>query len=64
METPEQDLLNTEQLAAELQISTQTLLKWNATGKVPSIRVGRVIRYSRRAVLAALQGEHAEAAAT
>lgn len=43
--------LNTVTLAAELDVATPTVRRWQRTGEGPAfIRVGRQIRYTRAAV--------------
>lgn len=44
-------LLNRRQLAAKLGVTDRTIAEWDATGKIPAIRVGRVVRYHMGDVL-------------
>jgi excisionase family DNA binding protein len=48
------ELLNKEAVAAKLDISQRTLNEWLATGKIPYIRVGGIIRFSWPRVCEAL----------
>lgn len=45
-------LITFKQACAELQIQPSTLYQWSATGLVPVIRVGRVLRYDRESLIA------------
>lgn len=54
--TPETDRLLTEiELAARLQASRRTVITWRAQGRIPSMRVGRLIRYCWPDVVAHLR---------
>jgi excisionase family DNA binding protein len=38
-------LLTRPELAARLKVTTRTLAEWDAQGKIPSIVIGRSVRY-------------------
>ena len=44
-------LITFKQACEELKIQPSTLYQWSATGLVPVIHVGRVLRYDREALL-------------
>lgn len=44
-------LLNEKQAAEILNISRRTLSRLTANGEVPSVKIGRLRRYSRQALL-------------
>lgn len=44
-------LLNRCQLAERLGVTDRTVAEWDLTGKIPSIRIGRTVRYSADDVL-------------
>jgi hypothetical protein len=52
---PAQPLLNRQQMAAELNTTTQVLDRLRRHGRIPHIVCGHFVRFDRDAVLAALQ---------
>jgi excisionase family DNA binding protein len=44
-------ILTTAEVAALLQISTQTAFRWTARKIIPAHKVGNVLRYSRREIM-------------
>lgn len=54
-------LLDTHAAAAFLGVAPRTLYKWAAQGRLPVVRLGRMVRF-RLATLQALVREHEEAA--
>lgn len=44
-------LLNRRQLGEKLGVTDRTIAEWDLTGKIPSIRIGRTVRYSADDVL-------------
>lgn len=59
---PARAFLNGRQLAAALGVSRRTLTTWNQRRIIPSIRVGRVLRYELEAVKTALRSHGRSAA--
>lgn len=59
---PARAFLNGRQLAAALGVSRRTLTTWNQRRVIPSIRVGRVLRYELEAVKTALRSHGRSAA--
>jgi hypothetical protein len=57
-QTPE--ILNGDQLAAKLDVTVQTLLKWRQKGKVPYLQLGSAVRYDLNKVLEALEVKKAK----
>lgn len=53
-ETPN-DLISTTEAAKLLGLTSETIRKWVAAGKVQGYRVGRLIKVSRAAVLGAVE---------
>ena len=51
---PDDDLLTLAEVAAEFRVSKQTVYRHAKAGGIPSLRVGRQYRFSRRALLVAL----------
>lgn len=50
------ELLTTQELAAELKVSPRTIQRWRAEGTgPPTVRAGRGVRYRRRDVNAWLE---------
>ena len=48
-------LLTASELAAELRTTKPTVLSWHHAGKIPAaVSIGRIIRFDREQVLAAL----------
>jgi len=43
-------LLSPEQLSRAVGIPRKTLYKWVRTGRVPSLRIGRLLRFSENAI--------------
>lgn len=41
----EQVLLSTPQIAGKLGVTPRTVITWESQGKIPSIRIGRTVRY-------------------
>ncbi len=58
---PATDLLTTEQLANELQVSPMTIHNWKRHGKIPVIRFGTRVRYKLTEVQAAFNQSTATA---
>jgi excisionase family DNA binding protein len=56
------DLLSVEQIAAECQLSTQTIRNWIKGGLLPAIKLGREFRVKREDLNAMLVTRRAEAA--
>ncbi len=52
--SPTEDLVDAEQLADALKVPQTRLEDLARKGKIPIVRVGRYVRFSRRAVEAAL----------
>ena len=48
-------LLNVDELAARLDVSRSTVYDLTARGKLPALRVGRLLRYDPDAVAQALR---------
>ena len=38
-------LLDREQIAAKLGVTSRTIAEWDLQGRIPSIRIGRTVRY-------------------
>jgi len=53
----DQQLLTVEQIAAEFQLTSQTIRNWIKSGALPAIKVGHVFRV-RRADLDAMMTRH------
>ena len=54
VDSKEEQLLTVEQIAEKLQVSEPTIRRLVASGKIPHIRQGRLLRFQMSAVLAAL----------
>lgn len=44
-------LMNRRQLAGQLGVTERTVATWDAAGRIPAIRIGRVVRYHPEDVL-------------
>jgi excisionase family DNA binding protein len=56
METARDDLLTAAELADRLRVRPSTILEWQRSGRIPSIRLShKVLRFDLTAVLAALK---------
>lgn len=53
--SPEEDLVDSKQLAAKLNVSSRCVLYWEDAGIIQAkVRVGKVVRFSEREVMASL----------
>lgn len=52
--TPETELVNAQQLAKETNLPRSTIYELAKANRIPSIRVGRHVRFQRAAVMEAL----------
>jgi len=50
-------ILTTQQLAKELSVSERTIYNWRSMGVIPFIKLGNVVRFDYRRVVAALNQE-------
>jgi excisionase family DNA binding protein len=56
METARDDLLTAAELADRLRVKPSTILEWQRSGRIPSIRLShKVLRFDLDAVLTALR---------
>ena len=55
MSDPTPVLLNIHQLAAALNVGRTTVENWTRSRRIPSMKLGRVLRYDLKRVLAALE---------
>jgi excisionase family DNA binding protein len=56
MDTARDDLLTSAELADRLRVKPSTILEWQRSGRIPSIRLShKVLRFSLAEVLAALK---------
>ncbi len=62
MSAPQQQLLTVREVAAQLQVTSQTIRNWIDQGVVPAIRVGRAFRIRREDVETMLEQASAESA--
>lgn len=51
-------ILDADELATELKVTRETVYRKARLGDIPSIRVGRVWRFDREAVITALGKQH------
>ena len=52
---PLPDLSTASQIAGALQVTSRTVLEWEATGKIPAaLRTGRTVRFNHAAIVNAL----------
>jgi excisionase family DNA binding protein len=52
---PLPDLSTASQIADALQVTSRTVLEWEATGKIPAaLRTGRTVRFNPAAIVKAL----------
>ena len=54
-DTPAREWWDCEALAQHLGVSVPTLRRWTQVGKIPSHKMGRLVRYSLREVEAAME---------
>ena len=52
-----------QQLAQEMAVNMRTIRNWRTRRIIPSIKIGRVVRYERASVLAALARQTVQARA-
>jgi len=52
---PQPLLLSRRQLAARLGVTERTAAEWDLRGRIPSLRIGRTVRYCEADVLAWLR---------
>lgn len=57
MQTSSEPLLTTDQVADLLQISRRSVERLEESGKLPSVRLGRLVRYRREDVESLIAGE-------
>lgn len=50
------EYLNVRSLARMLDVADQSIYKWAKDGTIPSVRVGRSLRFSRQAIEKWLEG--------
>lgn len=55
------NLFGVSELARELGVSRHTIYSWVAQRRIPYLKVGRLLRFERRAIAAWLHGDRAEA---
>ena len=59
---PEEPLLTVEQIAAEFQLTSQTIRNWIKSGALPAIKVGHVYRVRREDLDAMMRRHQGETA--
>lgn len=50
MKTPREALLTPEEVAAQLRVARKTVVVMAREGKLPSVRVGRFVRFERQQI--------------
>jgi excisionase family DNA binding protein len=61
--TDDREVLKVDEAAALMRVTKNTAYELIAKGEIPSVRLGRLIRVPRRALLAMLEGEGGDASA-
>jgi excisionase family DNA binding protein len=61
--TDDREVLKVEEAAALMRVTKNTAYELIAKGEIPSVRLGRLIRVPRRALLAMLEGKGGDASA-
>ena len=59
----DREVLKVEEAAALMRVTKNTAYELIAKGEIPSVRLGRLIRVPRRALLAMLEGKGGDASA-
>jgi excisionase family DNA binding protein len=59
----DREVLEVEEAAALMRVTKNTAYELIAKGEIPSVRLGRLIRVPRRALLAMLEGKGGDASA-
>lgn len=55
--TPAREYLTARQLAQQLQVTAPTARRWARANLIPAVRIGRVLRFDRERVQAALESQ-------